>query len=178
MAQNAGARLDRETALVAARAALDAGEGEKALALAAPYADDPSFGEIVIGANLQLERNHAALAAAAGMKDSGEKATLAARAAWRAGEWKSAASAFRNVDPQRMTEEIALQYALAAYMDGETTLPPSAEAVLKREKSPSYEGAKALFAPAPSASILDRGKALVDGASEEIKLVEEILGHG
>jgi hypothetical protein len=175
--QPSNASGDSKDAGVLARAALAAGDGDAALAAAAPYAGDPSFAPLIVEANLKLRRNTAALAAASALSNPGERASMAALASWRAGDWASATRAFQKIDPQTMSEESAKHFALAAYMAGEKYMPPAAEAVLKNNNA-AYLGLRALFAAPPAGPIIDRGKALVDGAGEEINLIEEILGHG
>ncbi len=175
--RESAARTERDSAALA-RAALASGDGEAALAAAAPYAGDPSFAPLIVEANLKLARNTAALAAAASLSNSYDRASMGALAAWRAGDWASAARAFQMIDPQALSEESAMHYAFAAYMAGETFMPPAAEAVLKGSKSGSYAGLKALFAAPASGPIVDRSKAVVDGAGDDLKLIEEILDHG
>lgn len=169
---------DRSEALVRATALIDAGEFDLALAEAAPYADDQDFAMLVVEANLQAGRAFAALAAAAALPDSARKAELMAEAAWRAGDWASAAGAFRRIDPSRMTVATARRYVLAAYMAGAEAMPPAAEAVLREQAPEALNSLQGLFAPDPSGPILGRGEALADGAAEEIRLIEEMLGHG
>ncbi|GAB4519916.1 MAG: hypothetical protein Kow00133_05990 [Amphiplicatus sp.] len=169
---------DRGEALMRAKALIEAGEPEAALAEAAPYADDQDFAMLVVEANLQAGRAFAALAAASALADSARKAELMAEAAWRAGDWASAAGAFRRIEPNRMTVATARRYALAAYMAGAEAIPPAAEAVLRDQAPEALKSLQGLFAPDPSGPILERGKALADGAAEEIRLIEEMLGHG
>lgn len=169
---------DSKDAAALSRAALAAGDGEAALAAAAPYADDPSFAPLIVEANLKLAHHTAALAAASSLSNPGDRASMAALAAWRAGDWASASRAFQKIDPKTLNEESAKHYAFAAYMAGEKFIPPAAEAVLKNEESAAYAGLKALFAAPPSGPIVDRSRSIVDGAAEEIKLIEEILDHG
>lgn len=174
----AGDRDARANALLRARAALQAGAGEAALASAAPYADDPVFAELVVSANLQLERNYAALAAASALPDKEKKAAAMALAAWRAGDHASAARAYRNISPNGLSADDAVRFALSAYMAGEKEMPPASEAALRRAGAPSLAGLKSLFAEPADGTIAERGRALVGSAGDEIDLVREMLGHG
>lgn len=168
----------RSTALLKANAALQAGAGETALASAAPYADEPAFAEIVVSANLQLERHYAALAAASALSDKERKAEAMALAAWRAGDHTSAVRAYRAVSPNNLTAEDAAHFALSAYMAGDKEIPPAAEAVLQRDGASTLAGLKSLFAAPADGTIAERGRALAGSAGDEIELVREILGHG
>lgn len=174
----AGDSDGRANALLKARAALQAGAGEAALASAAPYADDPVFAELVVSANLQLERNYAALAAASALPDKEKKAAAMALAAWRAGDHASAARAYRNISPNGLSADDAVRFALSAYMAGEKEMPPASEAALRRTGAPSLAGLKSLFAGPADGTIAERGRALVGSVGDEIDLVREILGHG
>ncbi|MBI1366977.1 MAG: hypothetical protein GC153_13600 [Alphaproteobacteria bacterium] len=169
---------DRATMLDKAEAALASGDADAALAAAAPYADDPRFAKIVVEANLRLNRESAALAAATAISEPREKARLVARAAWRAGDWDSAVRGFRLIDPAVMTEREAAQYALAAYMTGARKMPPAAEAVLTKANSGALESLEALFAAPPEGRIIDRGKAAVKNAVEEINKIKEATLDG
>lgn len=174
----AGSSNERSIVLLKAKAALQAGASEAALASAAPYADDPAFAEIVVSANLQLERNYAALAAATALPDMEKKAETMALAAWRAGDHASAARAYRNISPDNLSADDAERFALSAYMAGEKDMPPAAEAALRRAEAPSLAGLKSLFAGLAHGTIAERGRALAGSAGDEIELIREILGHG
>ena len=169
---------DRARALLKARAALAADQPEPALASAAPYADDPEFAAIVVKANLQLDRNYAALAAASAAPEGPAKAEMMALAAWRAGDYASAARAYGKVDPTKLSVEDAVHYALSAYMAGEADMPPAAEAVLSRDDKASLDGLKSLFAKGQDGPVVERGKALAESAAGEITFIRELLGHG
>lgn len=168
----------RDRTLLKARAALAADQPEPALASAAPYADDPEFAAIVVKANLQLDRNYAALAAASAAPEGEGKAEMMALAAWRAGDYASAARAYGKVDPTKLSAEDAVHYALSAYMAGQADIPPAAEAVLSRDDKATLEGVKSLFAKGPDGAVVERGKALAESAAGEITFIKELLGHG
>lgn len=170
--------IDITRTLLRARAALAANAPQQALALAAPYADDPDFAAVIVSANLALNQNYAALAAASALKDGPVKATRMADAAWRAGDWASAVRAFQKIDPASMSAEDALHYALSAYMAHAEDAPLAAKAVLRRDESPYAAGVESLFSKDPGGALLDRGKALVDSTDEDINMAREALNHG
>lgn len=168
----------KETAKLKTLAALDAHDPDAALATAAPYTNDPEFAEMVVRADMQQQKFYAALAAASALPDTDRKMILTAQSAWRAGDWESAAQAFARIDPKLMGQTMALQYAMAAYMAGQTTMPPVVEAVLRKEKSGALDGAKSLFSGAPAGPVVNRGKALAASADKELRMIMEELGHG
>lgn len=159
-----------------ARAALAAGAAETAIEAAAPFADQPKYADILVKANTKLGRGYAALAAAAALPDSAEKNALSADAAWRAGDYQSAARAFAKIDPASLSPERAERFAYAAYMAGDTAMPAAAEAVLRQAKSPALARLKALFAPKQGGAVVERGKAVVKGVDEDLKFMKEALG--
>lgn len=159
-----------------ARAALAADAAEEAVAVAAPFADQPDFAHVLVKANIELGRGYAALAAASALPDSPEKASLTADAAWRAGDYKSAARAFAKVDPASLNAPSAERYGYAAYMAGEPALPAAAEAVLREAKSPALVRLQNLFKPTKSGPIVERGKSAVAGANDDLKFITEVLG--
>lgn len=159
-----------------ARAALAAGAAEDAVAAAAPFADQADFASVLVKANIELGRGYAALAAASALPESPEKAALIAEAAWRARDYKSAARAFAKIDPASLTAQSAERFGYAAYMAGELTLPSAAEAVLRDEKSPTLARLQTLFKPAKDGPFVERGKSVVSATSDDIKLIEEMLG--
>lgn len=169
---------DAAHAMLRAKALLAANDPERALQAAAPYAEDPAFAALIVDANLALERNYAALAAASAFADPQQKAAAMANAAWRAGDWASAARAYQKIDPAKMSVEEAKRYALAAYMAGEKSMPQAAEAVLNQQSSPDLAGLKSLFDVAADGTILDRSKAAIAGADAEIDMIEEMLSDG
>jgi hypothetical protein len=159
-----------------ARAALAADAAEEAVAVAAPYADQPDFANVLVKANIELGRGYAALAAASALPDSPEKAALTADAAWRAGDYKSAARAFAKVDPASLNPQAAERFGYAAFMAGEPALPATAEAVLREAQSPALARLQSLFKPTKAGPLVERGKSAVAGAADDIKLIEEMLG--
>ncbi|MFQ5562727.1 MAG: hypothetical protein ACE5FO_04065 [Parvularculaceae bacterium] len=169
---------DRASAKLKTRAALQSYNTEAALAAAAPYTDDQEFAVMVVRANMQEQKFYAALAAASALPETDGKSVLMALSAWRAGDWESAARAFAAVNPRIMGEKMALQYAMSAYMAGATSMPSSAEAVLRKEKSAALDGAKSLFDGAPNGPVMNRAETLAAGADAEIKLIEKALGRG
>lgn len=159
-----------------ARAALAADAAEEAVAVAAPFADQPDFANVLVKANIELGRGYAALAAASALPDSPEKASLTADAAWRAGDYKSAARAFAKVDPASLNAQAAERFGYAAFMAGEPALPPTAEAALREAQSPALARLQTLFKTTKTGPLVERGKSAVAGAAEDIKLIEEMLG--
>ena len=127
---------------------------------------------------MRLDHDSAALAAATAISEPREKARLVARAAWHAGDWASALRGFHQIDPAVMTAREAAQYALAAYMTGAKDMPPAAEAVLTKTNSDALESLNALFAAPPQGRIIDRGKAAVKNAVEEIDKIKEATLSG
>ncbi len=168
----------KELMQLKALAALEGHNTEGALAMAAPYTNDPEFAELVVRANMQQRNYFAALAVASTLPNSSKKEILTSQSAWRAGDWESAERAFRRMDPSLMGENVAIQYAFAAYMSGVSVIPPAAEAVLRRTNSSALAGIKSLFSNALEGSILDRARTATMGATEEIELLEEALSHG
>lgn len=156
-----------------ARAAFNA---EKALEAAAPFADQPAIAATIVRANLDLNRNFAALAATAALPESSERAALAAEAAWRAGDYKSALRAFQKIEPEKLSEDQAIRYALAASMAGESALPQAVSAALAN--SAALEGAASLFAAPDEGTVVERGKALAESVDDELAFIEEALGDG
>ncbi len=172
------ARAGAAGAMQRAEALLAADDPARALEAAAPYAEDPAFAALIVEANLALEQNFAALAAASSLADAQQKALAMANAAWRAGDWASAMRAFEKIDPTRMTADMAKRYALAAYMTGARAMPPAAEAALRAADAETLAGLQALFGETGGGSIIDRGKAAVTGADEELNMIEEVLSDG
>lgn len=169
---------DKPGALLAAKAALAAGDGEAALKAAAPFASDPEFAALVVDAHLSLNRSSAALAAASAFAGASERAAQTARAAWNAGDWASAARAYHGIDPNEMSEKAAVEFVLASYMAGERVMPPTAEAALVKHQSKSVDGLKALFSAPSNGPLVERLKSLVHDADAELKLIEEMRGNG
>ena len=169
---------DQEYAFVKSKAALDALVPEKVLETAAAYAGDPTFAQMIVQANLRLDNNYAALAAANNLPDGTSKQSLIATSAWRAGEWRTVMRAYTEMDPSQMSEDNAIQFAMSAFMAGEKQLPTAAEAVLTSENSPALPGIRQLFSAAPQGSVVERGRELVQRTSDEIKLIEETLING
>ncbi len=159
-----------------ARAALAADAAEDAVAVAAPYADQPDFAHVLVKANIELGRGYAALAAASALPESANKAALTAEAAWRARDYKSAARAFAKIDPASLDAGTAERFGYAAYLAGEPALPAAAEAVLREAKSPALARLQQLFKPSGGGAIVERTKSALAGAGDDIKLIEEILG--
>ncbi|MEQ8935247.1 MAG: hypothetical protein RIE56_05595, partial [Amphiplicatus sp.] len=170
--------VDTGSAMRRARALLAANDPAHALEAAAPYAEDPAFAALIVDANLALERNFAALAAASAFGDAQQKAAAMANAAWRAGDWASAMRAYEKVDPTRMDADMAKRYALAAYMTGEKAMPPAAEAAIRNTGADALTGLQSLFGEPGDGSIVERGKASVAGADEELNMIEEVLSDG
>ena len=161
-----------------AQAALKADVPDRTLSTASAYADQPAFAELLVKANLQLERNYAALAAATALPESDKKAVLMAQAAWRAGDWQSANRAFAALNPVLIGEKTAIQYALSSYMTGAEKPPAIVEAVLTKEDSTALNGVKALFADQPTGSVLNQGQIAAQEARDELQMIKEALRNG
>ena len=169
---------NKDYSLQKAQAALKADVPDRTLSAAAAYADLPEFAELLVKANLQLERNYAALAAATALPQSDKKALLMAQAAWRAGDWQSANRAFAALNPVLIGEKTAIQYALSSYMTGAPKPPAIVEAVLTKENSSALEGVKSMFADQPSGSALNRGQIAAQEARDELQMIKEALRNG
>ncbi|MEM8935803.1 MAG: hypothetical protein AAGC77_05295 [Pseudomonadota bacterium] len=172
------ASADKTALFLKAEAALNAGNPTLALATAAPHAADPDFAALAARANLSLDRNNAALAAASALPASEQKHALMAEAAWRAGQWRSALSAFQAMSPSNMDAKTAIRFALAAYMAEERTTPAAVEAVLGDTAPAVLEGVRSLFVRGVDGSVLARGKYAAASAEQELILLLEALGHG
>lgn len=175
-----GVRSKNDRALLKekADAALAAGDPREALKVAAPYSGDPDFGKIVVNANLAAGQYDAALAATAALPEGDEKDNLAARAAWLARSWTSAADSFRALDPNLLDNNTALQFALAAYKAHDTALPAAVDAVLSQNNGDMLDGLRSFFAPPPQGSALERSRQDVEQANKEILMIQEILNNG
>ncbi len=169
---------DKDFLLDKAFSALADGMADEAIEVAAPFSEDAKFGETIVKANIQKGQFHAALAAAATLNDEGLRAAMIARAGWLARAWNSAASGFQNLDPNLLSEDAALQYALAAYMSGKKALPPAVEAVFSKQRPSLIDGARSLFAAQPSGSALEKSQRLVESATQEILMYQEIMSDG
>ncbi len=173
-----GADVTGQNALLKARAALSSGQPQKAIEIAAPNMGDPAFAKIVVDANIALQKHHDALGAASTLQGDAAKPDLAARAAWLARSFKSAAKNFHEMDPNQVTPAGALNFALAAYMNAEKDLPAGARAILSQSNDALAKGAEALFAKPPEGTTLQRSKQLVDRTGAEIRMVEEVMNDG
>lgn len=161
-----------------AQAALAAGYANDAITLAAPYASEEGFAEIIVSANIDKSEYHAALAAAAGVRNTESKAAMTARAAWLARSWQSALRNYQALDPNSLTARTALQYALSAYMAQQKTLPAGAEAALSSQSEILTAGLRALFAEPVQGSALERSRQEAERTTQEIRMFEEILSDG
>ena len=171
--------VSKTVSLEKAAAALAAGYADEAIAIAAPYAEDDAFAEVIINANIARGRHSAALAAASGLSDPARKAGLTARAAWLARSWQSAVRSYQTIDPSQLNAGAALNYALSAYMNGQRRFPAAAEAALSTQSETVAAGLRALFAaPDPQSSTLQRGRREVENTAREIRFFEEILSDG
>lgn len=161
-----------------AHAALAAGYADDAITLAAPYASQEGFAEIIAGANIDKGEYPAALAAAAGIRNAEIKAEMTARAAWLARSWQSALRNYQALDPNKLTTRTALHYALSAYMAQQKTLPAGAEAALSGQNDILTAGLRALFAEPVQGSALERSRQEAERTTQEIRMFEEILNDG
>ncbi len=171
-------RDDKPYLKAKATAALTAGVITEAIRTAAPLSADPSFGEIIVDANIRNGDYDSAIAAAANIADSTLNAAWTSRAAWLARSWKTAAVGFRALDPNMLNENTALQFALTAYKVKEQTLPSAADAVLSQENTSLAEGMRSIFAEPPEGSALQRSQQQVESSSREIQMIQEILNNG
>ena len=173
-----GAADDYQTALIAARSALEADNPEAAIAIAAPYATVPDLASVLIDAHGKLGRYSAALSAAAILPPSQSASLLVAETAWKARDWASAARAFSKLDASRMSERTAIRAALAAYMSGEPALSSELNAALIKLDSDALEGLQDLFDGPDGGPVLSRGHRAVESAAREIRLFQKALDHG
>jgi len=171
-------RDDKQYLKAKATAALTAGVIAEAIRTAAPLSADPSFGEIIVDANVRNGDYDSAIAAAANIADSTLNAAWTSRAAWLARSWKTAAVGFRALDPNMLNENTALQFALTAYKVKEQSLPSAAEAVLSQENTSLTEGLRSIFAEPPEGTALQRSQQQVESSSREIQMIQEILNNG
>lgn len=175
----APAPVSKAVSLQKAAAALSAGYTDEAVAIAAPYAEDDAFAEIIVNANIAKGQHSAALAAASGLADPARKAGLTARAAWLARSWQSAVRGYQGLDPNQLTGRTALNYALSAYMSGQNAIPAAADAALSTQNEAVAAGLRALFnAPASQNSALQRSRSAVENTAREIRFFEEVLSDG
>ena len=175
----APAPVSKAVSLQKAAAALSAGYTDEAVAIAAPYAEDDAFAEIIVNANIAKGQHSAALAAASGLADPARKAGLTARAAWLARSWQSAVRGYQGLDPNQLTGRTALNYALSAYMSGQDVIPAAADAALSTQNEAVAAGLRALFnAPASQNSALQRSRSAVENTAREIRFFEEVLSDG
>ena len=159
-------------------AALDAGNVDAAIRIAAPYASDPEFAEILVNASIEGGNYNAALAAAAALPEDNKKAALTARAAWLARSWRSAAGGFRTLDPSLLNEAAAVQFALSAYKMNEAAMPAAVDAVLSEEQGNILNGLRSLFAESPKGSTLQRSRQTAINTDREIQMIQEVLNDG
>ena len=175
----APAPVSKAVSLQKAAAALSAGYTDEAVAIAAPYAEEDAFAEIIVNANIAKGQHSAALAAASGLADPARKAGLTARAAWLARSWQSAVRGYQGLDPNQLTGRTALNYALSAYMSGQDAIPAAADAALSTQNEAVAVGLRALFsAPTSQNSALQRSRSAVENTAREIRFFEEVLSDG
>lgn len=171
--------VSKEVSLEKAAAALAAGYADEAVIIAAPYAEDDAFAEIIVKANIAKGEHSTALAAASGLADPARKAGLTARAAWLARSWQSALRGYQGLDPNQLTGRTALNYALSAYMSGQRGMPAAAEVALSGQSEVVAAGLRALFvSPEPQSSALQRSRREVENTAREIRFFEEVLSDG
>lgn len=158
--------------------ALDAGEPETAIKIASPYSDRTEFAQIIVHSNIALKRYFAALATANNIRDAKTKYTLSADAAWAGRDWESASRAFKELSPNKMTLQHAINFALASYAGGEETLPPGAEAIIAMDAPDLADGIRSIFQDRGAGSPAERTGTLVDLTNKEIGFFEGILDDG
>lgn len=171
--------VSKDVSLDKAAAALAAGYTDEAITIAAPYAEDDAFAEIIVNANIAQRQPHAALAAASSIADERRKLRLTANAAWLAKSWESAVRAYQTLDPNQLTSKTAINFAVSAYMSGQGGMPPAADAALAEQSDVVAAGLRALFLNSESeATALQRSRREVENTAREIKFFEEVLGDG
>ncbi len=169
---------DREASQKLAASALAAGNSSAAIRFAAPHATDPAFGALVAKANIRETNYHAALATASTISDAQTRAQLKSRAGWLSRNWQAATEGFRKVDPNDFDDAAAIQYGLAAYMSGETSLPGVVDAALSAQAAAIKAGLNSLFLKTEDGPALERARALSNATANEIYAFEEILNDG
>lgn len=167
-----------QSARLRAGAALQAGRPETVVAIVAPFSTEPGFARLLYQAQMEAGDHHSAIATAASLADDDQRPALTAAAAWRASEWRTAAAAYRRINPLAVTGEQARKFALSAYMAGETVMPAAAEAVLQRELPETHEAVKLLFSSGTSGALDERGRALLSDAGMEVQAIRRIFGNG
>jgi hypothetical protein len=169
---------NKEYILATASAALAAGEANEAIVISAPYTTDLAFGKILVKANIERSEYHTALASAAALNDDSARAAMTARAGWLAKAWQNAAVGFKSMDPNSIDGNAAIQFALSAYMSGETTLPAAADAVLSKNSSVIRDGLQSLFSTGDTGTALEKSRQIVGGVTQEILAYQELLENG
>ena len=176
--KDGGEVSDKEHYRKMAAAALSAGNGGEAIRIAAPFSTDHAFGEIIAKANIKKKEYNSALAAATALTDIDTQASIKARAGWLARAWTAAADGFYRIDPNTLDKTSALHYGLAAYMNGDNTLPNAVDAVMSQSASVINEGLHSLFSINDAETALERGRSLTKTIETEMSAFEEILRDG
>lgn len=177
--ENGPKHPSKDYILATASAALAAGETNEAIVISAPYTNDLAFGEILVKANIERNEYHTALASAAALSDDSARASMTARAGWLAKAWQNAAVGFKSMDPNSIDSNAAIQFALSAYMSGDTALPAAADAVLSKEDSSVIrDGLQALFSADDGGTTLERSRQIIGGVTQEILAYQGLLENG
>ncbi len=161
-----------------ANAAALAGYNKTAIEIAAPHADKSRFRTLVVESQIANQQHFEAMATAASINKEEVRASLIARAAWRARDWNSALKAFGSIDPSTMTEKMAIHYAFAAHRAGASTLPNVVDLVIGDKDEQLRKSVQQLFAPTPNGSVLKRSQEVTKQTDDEIRLFRETLSNG
>lgn len=174
---NAG-DADADYNFEAASSAMEAGLADDAIRLSAPHANDSRFREIVTKVNMDGGDYHAALATAATIDDENTRAIHVAEAGWLSRSWSSALRGSQAINPGSHNKATALRYAMSAYMEGNSVLPPIVETIFGQAETVIVEGLKSFFAKPSDGSALERSRQSVDSATSEILFIEKVLNDG
>ena len=161
-----------------AAAALTAGAPKSAIKLAAPYASEPAFGEILVEAHIAQQDYDAALATATAITDDKKKMPWKARSGWLSRNWEAAYDGFRGTDPNTLDKAAAIRFALSAYKNGASSLPSAVDAALASQADAVKAGLNSLFQTSVEGTQLQRARALSNATAKEIVAFEELLSDG
>lgn len=158
--------------LALAASMMRAGDYDAAWKTIEPYAAEPEFVELAfrIGAARDdpaalriAERSAAAL-----MNDE-----IAARAAWRRGDWAQAESALTKTIDEKADAKVAERLALAALANGRNSPPAALESILSTARNGG--ALRRLFSQ--PAKDPDAARAFAEGVAEEIAFIRERIAH-
>ncbi len=176
--ENGPKNPSKDYILATASAALAAGATNEAIVISAPYTTDLAFGQILVKANIERNEYHTALASAVALNDDITRAAMTARAGWLAKAWQNATVGFKSMDPNSIDSNAAIQFALSAYMSGDTALPAAADAVLSKNSSVIRDGLQSLFSIGDAGTALEKSRQIVGDVTQEILAYQELLENG